>query len=136
MTPEGLIVRSSDFDPKETMERLVSAITRRAAAVLARVDHAAAASAVGLALRPTEVVIFGNPRAGTPLMQAAQTMGIDLPLRALVWRDEGGRTWLGYNDPAWLARRHGAEAGHELSLRAMTDFLVAVAQEATKREAP
>ncbi len=136
MTPEGLIVRSSDFDPKETMERLVSVITRRGAAVLARIDHAAAASAVGLALRPTEVVIFGNPRAGTPLMQAAQTMGIDLPLRALVWRDEAGRTWLGYNDPAWLARRHGAEAGHEASLRAMTDFLAAVAQEATKREAP
>ncbi len=132
MTPEGLIVGSSDFDPKETMDRLISAITRRGAAVLARIDHAAAASAVGLALRPTEVVIFGNPRAGTPLMQAAQTMGIDLPLRALVWRDEAGRTWLGYNDPAWLARRHGAEAGHEPSLRAMTDFLAAVAQEATR----
>jgi len=132
MTPEGLIVGSSDFDPKETMDRLISAITRRGAAVLARIDHAAAASAVGLALRPTEVVIFGNPRAGTPLMQAAQTMGIDLPLRALVWRDEAGRTWLGYNDPAWLSRRHGAEAGHEPALRAMTDFLAAVAQEATR----
>ncbi len=68
-------------------------------------------------------------------MQAALTMGIDLPLRALVWRDEAGRTWLGYNDPALPARRHGAEAGHEPSLRAMTDFLAAVTQEATTREA-
>ena len=72
-----------------------------------------AAASVGLTLRPTEALVFGNPRAGTPLMQAVQTMGIDLPLRALVWRDEAGATWLGYNDPAWLARRHGAEVGHE-----------------------
>lgn len=129
---EGLITRPSDFDPKETMDRLAAAVTRRGAAVLARIDHAGAAASVGLALRPTEVLIFGNPRAGTSLMQAAQTMGIDLPLKALVWRDEAGRTWLGYNDPAWLARRHGAEAGHEPTLHAMTDFLAAVAQEATK----
>jgi uncharacterized protein (DUF302 family) len=133
MTPQGLTTRPSDYDPKETMDRLAAAVTKRGAAILARVDHAAAAAAVGLTLRPTEVLIFGNPRAGTPLMQAAQTIGIDLPLRALVWRDEAGRTWLGYNDPAWLARRHGADAGHEQPLRAMTDFLAAVTQEATTK---
>ena len=64
-------------------------------------------------LRPTEVVLFGNPRGGTPLMQAVQTMGIDLPLKALVWQDAAGKTWLGYNDPSWLARRHGALVGTE-----------------------
>ena len=77
--------------------------------ILARIDHAAAAANVGMALRPTEVLIFGNPLAGTPLMQAAQTIGIDLPLKALVWQDDAGKTWLAYNDPTWLARRHGAD---------------------------
>jgi uncharacterized protein (DUF302 family) len=98
--------------------------------VAARVDHAAAAAAVGFALPATEVLIFGNPRAGTPLMQAAQTIGIDLPLKALVWRDVSGATFVGYNDPHWLARRHGAEIGNEAILKAMADFLAAIAEEA------
>jgi uncharacterized protein (DUF302 family) len=130
MTPEGLIVRASRHDPKETMDRLAAAVTARGAAVVARIDHAAAAATVGLALAPTEVLIFGNPRAGTPLMQAAQTIGIDLPLKALVWRDASGATSVGYNDPHWLARRHGVEAGHEAILKAMAEFLAAVADEA------
>lgn len=131
MTPEGLTVWASRHGPKETMDRLVSAVEARGAAVLARIDHAGAAASVGLALAPTEVLIFGNPRAGTPLMQAVQTMGIDLPLKALVWRDEAGVTSLGVNGPVWLARRHGAQAGHEAVLQAMTLFLAAVAKEAT-----
>jgi len=130
MTPEGLIVRASRREPKETMDRLTAAVTARGAAVVARIDHAAAAAAVGLALPPTEVLVFGNPRAGTPLMQAAQTIGVDLPLRALVWRDASGATFVGYNDPHWLARRHGAETGHEATVKAMADFLAAVADEA------
>ena len=130
MTPQGLIVRASRHDPKETMERLVAAVTARGAEVVARVDHAAAAATVGLTLTPTELLIFGNPKAGTPLMQAAQTIGVDLPLKALVWRDAAGTTHLGYNDPHWLARRHGAEAGHEADLKAMAALLAAVAEEA------
>ncbi len=130
MTPEGLIVRLSRHEPKATMDRLVAAVTARGAAVVARIDHAAAAAAISLALPPTEVLVFGNPRAGTPLMQAAQTTGIDLPLRALVWRDASGVTHVGYNDPRWLARRHGAEVGNEAILKAMADFLAAVAEEA------
>ena len=98
MTPEGLIARVSRHEPKETMDRLAAAVSARGAAVVARIDHAAAAAAVGLALAPTEVLVFGNPRAGTPLMQAAQTIGIDLPLRALVWRDAAG------DDPRRLQR--------------------------------
>ena len=85
MAAEGLVTRASRNGPVETVDRLTAAITARGAAVLARVDHAKAAASVGLTLKPTEVVIFGNPRAGTALMQAVQTMGIDLPLRALVW---------------------------------------------------
>ncbi len=111
------------------MDRLAAAVTSRG--VLARIDHAAAAANVGLELRPTEVLIFGNPRAGTPLMQAAQTIGIDLPLKALVWQDEGGKTWLAYNEPKWLARRHGADVGADRILDAMTAALGAVAKKAT-----
>jgi uncharacterized protein (DUF302 family) len=131
MAVDGLITLTSRHSPGETMERLIAAVTARGAAVLARVDHAKAADSVGLSLPPTEVVMFGNPRAGTPLMQKVQTVGIDLPLKALVWRDEAGTTRLSYNDPEWLAARHGAAAGNETALRAMREFLAAVAKEAT-----
>jgi uncharacterized protein (DUF302 family) len=87
-------------------------VTARGASIPAHIDHAAAVEKAGLGLRPTEVVIFGDPRAGTPLIETAQTMGIDLPRRALVWKDEAGPTQLSYNDPAWLARRHGADVGN------------------------
>lgn len=130
MTPDGLTTIASMFGPKETMDRLVAAVTARGMAVLARIDHAAAAAKIGMALRPTEVLIFGNPRAGTPLMQASQTIGIDLPLRALVWQDEAGATWLGYNDPSWLARRHGPQSGFEPALQPMIHALGATAKEA------
>jgi uncharacterized protein (DUF302 family) len=98
--------------------------------VMARIDHAGAAAEVGLELRPTEVLIFGNPRGGTPLMQAVQTMGIDLPLKALVWQDGEGRTFVGYNDPHWLAARHGLPASAEPALAAMGQALDAVAKAA------
>jgi len=132
MTPDGLTACVSSHGPKETMDRLIAAVTSRGMTVLARIDHAAAAAKTGMELRPTEVVLFGNPRAGTPLMQSAQTMGIDLPLKALVWQDADGKTWLAYNDPNWLAKRHGALVGTERSLGAMTDALAAVAKEATE----
>ena len=74
--------------------------------MFARIDHAAGASAAGLELRPTELIIFGNARGGTPLMQSVQTGGIDLPLKALVWEDASGTTWLSYNEPSWIAQRH------------------------------
>jgi uncharacterized protein (DUF302 family) len=112
------------------MERLAGAVTRREMTIFARVDHAAAAAEIGMALRPTEVLFFGNPKAGTPLMQTAQTLGIDLPLRALVWQDGDGKTWLAYNDPGWPARRHGADRGAEGLLGAMTRGLAEIAREA------
>jgi uncharacterized protein (DUF302 family) len=82
-----------------------------------------------MALFPTEVLIFGNPKGGTPLMQAAQTLGIDLPLKALVWQDSAGKTWIGYNDPRWLARRHGV-SGHDQQLDGMANALASMAKEA------
>jgi uncharacterized protein (DUF302 family) len=131
MIPDGMTARMSGYGPRETMDRLAAAVAARGMAVLARIDHAAAAAAVGMALRPTELLIFGNPRAGTPLMQAAQTIGIDLPLKALVWQDAEGKTWLAYNDPAWLAGRHGSIAGVGGTLGAMNEGLEAVARMAT-----
>jgi uncharacterized protein (DUF302 family) len=131
MTPDGLIIYPSRHDPAETMERLVAAVTSHGATVLARINHAAAAAKAGLELRPTEVLIFGNAKAGTPLMRVAQTMGIDLPLKALVWQDEEGKTWLAYSDPTWLAMRHGADAGTSAILTAMADNLAVVSTHAT-----
>src|SRR5208337_2397176 len=128
---EVLITVASNRQPNETMDRLAAAISAHGMAILARIDHTAAAAGAGFDLRPTEVLIFGNPRAGTPLMQAAQTMGIDLPLKALVWQDEQGRTWLSYNDPQWLARRHGATVGTDRILSAMAEVLAALASFAT-----
>ena len=113
------------------MDRLAAAVTDRGMTVLARIDHAAAAAKAGMELRPTEVLIFGNPKAGTPLMQVAQTMGIDLPLKALVWQDDNGKTWLAYNDPKWLARRHGADTDADRILDAMTAALAAVIEKVT-----
>ena len=131
MTPIGLVTCISSFGPKETMDRLAAAVTSRGISIMAGIDHAAAAAAIGMELRPTEVLIFGNPRAGTPLMQAVQTIGIDLPLRALVWQDKDGLTRLAYNDPQWLAQRHGVDAGLDRTLHAMADALAAVAREVT-----
>jgi uncharacterized protein (DUF302 family) len=89
------------------MNRLEDAAKKRGLNVFARIDHAAGAVKVGKSLRPTEVLIFGNPQGGTPFMECAQSVGIDLPLKALVWEDASSQVWVGYNDPAYLARRHG-----------------------------
>lgn len=107
---EGMILLKSPHGAAETMRRFDDIVRQRGLTVFARIDHAAGAARVGKTLRPTEVIIFGSPQGGTPLMQSAQTIGIDLPLRALVWEDEAAQVWLGYNDPAYLARRHGADA--------------------------
>jgi uncharacterized protein (DUF302 family) len=107
MAVPGLTTIKSSHRPGETASRLENAIKAKGLTVFARINHAEGAAAAGLSLRPTEVLIFGNARGGTPLMQAAQTIGIDLPLRALVWQDASDDTWLSWNDPAWLAARHG-----------------------------
>jgi uncharacterized protein (DUF302 family) len=104
---EGLTTIASRFGPKETMDRLDAEIRAQGMTVFARIDHAAGAAEVGLKLAPTELIIFGNARGGTPLMQSAQTVGIDLPVKALVWEDAAGKTWLSYNEPSWVAQRHG-----------------------------
>ena len=131
MAAEGLTTIPSSFGPQDTMNRLEAAVKTKGMMLFARIDHAAAASAVGLSLRPTEVLIFGNAKAGTPLMQSVQTIGIDLPLKALVWQDAADNTWLSYNDPAWLAQRHGLGGETEPAVGLMTAALAAVARAAT-----
>jgi uncharacterized protein (DUF302 family) len=131
MAAEGLITIPSSLGPKETMDRLENAIKARGLTVFARVDHAAGAAEVGLTLRPTELLIFGNAKGGTPLMQANQTVGIDLPLKALVWQDAAGKTWISYNDPRWLAKRHALGTEVDPAVNAMITLLSAVAKAAT-----
>ena len=104
---DGMVEVKSPYRPTETMNRLEEVVKQRGLTVFARIDHAAGAAKVGKTLRPTELLIFGNPQGGTPLMECAQTAGIDLPLKALVWEDMASQVWLGYNDPAYLAKRHG-----------------------------
>ena len=130
MAAQGLTTLPSSFGPQDTMDRLEAAVKAKGMTVFARIDHAAGAAEAGLSLRPTAVLIFGNAKAGTPLMQSVQTIGIDLPLKALVWQDTSGDTWLSYNDPAWLAQRHGL-AGTETVVGMMTAALDAVAKAAT-----
>lgn len=103
---DGLVAVKSPHSAKATMDRLEEVVKQRGLNVFARIDHAAGAAKVGKSLRPTEVLIFGNPQGGTPFMECAQSVGIDLPLKALVWEDGSAQVWLGYNDPAFLARRH------------------------------
>ena len=104
--PDGLITVDSPIDAAATLHWLETTLTAKGVTIFAKIDHAANAQAVGLTLRPTTVVIFGNAQAGTKPMQIDQRMGIDLPLKMLVWTDEGGKTHLSYSDPAWIAARY------------------------------
>ena len=130
MAADGLITMRSSHGPKDTMNRLEAQVKAKGMMVFARIDHAAGAAEVGLPLRPTELLIFGNAKGGTPLMQAEQTIGIDLPLKALVWQDAAGTTWVSYNDPTWLAKRHGLSAATEAAVRTMAGALDGVARAA------
>ena len=131
MAAQGLTTVPSSYGPKDTMDRLEAEVKAKGMTVFARIDHAAGATAAGLPLRPTEVLIFGNAKAGTPLMQSVQTIGIDLPLKALVWQNASGDTWLSYNDPAWLAQRHRLNGETQAVVGMITAALDAVAKAAT-----
>ena len=133
MAADGLITLRSRFSPVETMERMEAAVRANGLTVFAHLNHAAGAAAIDVPLRPTDLLIFGNAKGGTPLMQAAQTIGIDLPLKALVWQDEAGQTWLSYNDPAWTAKRHDLGRNADPVIAAMLAVLGELAEAATSR---
>ena len=108
------------------MKRLEAEVRAKGMMVFAHVDHKAGADAAGLPLRPTDLLIFGAAKGGTPLMQSMQTIGIDLPLKALVWQDASGTTWISYNDLHWRARRQGSGGQVDVAIKAMAAGLDAI----------
>ena len=134
MTGDGVTTVRSSFGAEETKSRLEASLKAKGLTIFAEIDHAAGAAAGGLSLRPTALIIFGNAKGGTPLMQAAQTAGIDLPLKALIWEDASGVAWLSYNDPAWIGQRHGLSAEAIPAIDAISNLLGGLA--ATVTEGP
>ena len=130
---KGLVTIQSHYPAKETIDRLASIIESKGMTVFARLDHAANAVKQDLPLRPTELIIFGNPKVGTFLMQDKQTTGIDLPLKALVWEDEKGKTWLTYNELDWIADRHSLHSKSDSTLKAMREGMELIVDDATKK---
>lgn len=131
LAADGLVVMKSPHGVKDTIDRLETAAKARGLNVFLRVDHAAGAMKIGKSLRPTELLVFGNPQGGTPLMECAQTAGIDLPLKALAWQDAAGQVWVAYNSPQALADRHGA-AQCGAVVQNLSKALAGLAQEAIK----
>ncbi|WP_409182226.1 DUF302 domain-containing protein [Amycolatopsis sp. VS8301801F10] len=130
MSGHGMLTVASPWPVGVTIDRLETALTGAGLLVFARIDHAGNAARAGMELRPTELLIFGHPKGGTPLMQDRQTSGIDLPVKALAWQDEAGQTWLTYNEARWLADRHGLGAGSEQALAAIESGLAGLVQQA------
>lgn len=105
----GLIVKPSPYSVSETIDRLENVLKKKGISIVTRWNHSAKADSVGIPLRDTELLLFGNPRLGSHMFTAEQTAGIDLPMKALAWKDEDGQVWLGYNDPQYIADRHGID---------------------------
>ena len=129
MADHGMITVASSWSVSETIDRLETVVSDAGLFVFARINHADNATQVGMGLRPTELLIFGNPRGGTPLMQDRQTSGIDLPAKALAWQDADGAVWLTYNDATWLADRHGLGAESEPAIGAIKAGLAQLVQQ-------
>ena len=129
---DGLISVESSHTVKSTADRLEAALKAKGMTVFTRIDHAAGAQKAGKQLRPTELVIFGNPKVGTPLMQCDQRIAIDLPQKALIWEDEGGQVWLSYNDPKYLAKRHNLK-GCDKVLNKVANALANFSKKATSQ---
>jgi len=102
----GMVHLSSPYPVPETLRRLESLLQAKGVTIFARVDHSGEAEKAGLKMRPTQLLIFGSPKAGTPLMVAYPTLAVDLPLKALAWEDADGAVWLSYNSPEYLQQRH------------------------------
>jgi uncharacterized protein (DUF302 family) len=130
MDESGLKTVRSQNSVKTTIDRLAQTVESKGLLVFARIDHSANAAEIGLTLRPTELLIFGNPKAGTPLMQDQQTVGIDLPVKALAWEDSAGAVWLTYIEAEWMSTRHRLRPGCDAIIMAIDAGLVAVAGEA------
>ena len=127
-----IIKIKSTYSVVETAQRFESIAKEQGLKIFAKVDHQAGAQSVGQKLRPTQLITFGNPKAGTPLMQCNQVVGIDLPQKALIWEDEKGRVWLGYNNPQYLFIRHQLTGCGEEAIKRIENALSTLAQKATQ----
>ena len=127
----GIVNTASPYSVDETLQHLETLLEAKGINIFARIDHSGEAAKVGMEMHPTKLLIFGSPKGGTPVMLAAPTSAIDLPLKALVWRDASGTTWLSYNDPAWVVQRHGLDEAANATVNAMTQALHAIASKAT-----
>ena len=130
---KGLITVQSDYPVKETIDRVSSIVQSKGMTVFLRMDHAENATKQGLQLRPTELILFGNPKAGTVLMQDNQISGIDLPLKMLAWQDEEEKVWLTYTDVAYLAEKHNLAEKSSSIVKAIEEGITLVANAATKK---
>lgn len=128
---EGMTIVPSSHDVATTMDKLEAIVTEKGMTVMARVNHAAGAKKAGMELRPTQVLIFGNPKVGSPLMLCSQSIAIDLPQKMLVWQDEGGKVFLAFNDPEYLKGRHSTQGCDEVFAKvsgALNNFAKAAAK--------
>ena len=133
LAADKLVTRPSPHSVKVTMDKLAAAIEAKGLKVAARIDHASAAKAAGLELKPTEVMLFGNPKLGTPLMQASRSAGLDLPMKVLAWEDDKGKTWIAYVSPQTLKSRHGIKGrDQDEALKTMAGALDAFTKAATE----
>ncbi|MEM7563574.1 MAG: DUF302 domain-containing protein [Pseudomonadota bacterium] len=130
---DGVIDVKSAHSVSVTADRLENILKKKGMTVFARIDHAAGAKKAGKKLRPTELVIFGNPKVGTPLMKCSQSIAIDLPQKALIWKDADGNVWLSYNDPQHLVARHNTQ-GCEKVIKKVTGALAKFSSKATAAE--
>jgi len=128
---DGLVTVKSSHSVADTADKLEAVLTSKGMTVFTRINHAAGAKKVGKELRPTELVIFGNPKVGTPIMQCAQSVAIDLPQKMLIWQDAKGDTWLGYNNPTYLKKRHNIK-GCDAVLKKVSGALGKFAAAASK----
>ncbi|MGA8143472.1 MAG: DUF302 domain-containing protein [Candidatus Acidiferrales bacterium] len=119
----GFISKASKRSVPETIERVTTILKSRGVAIFALVDHSGEAEKIGVKMRPTQLLIFGNPKAGTPLMLAAPSVAIDLPLKALAWEDGAGKVWLSFNSPDYLQQRHGFPSELEKNIAAIEPLL-------------
>lgn len=131
MTSDGLITLASRYSVEETLGRLEAEFRAADVIIFARVDHSGGAASIGLELRPTQLLIFGNPKGGTPLMQANQMIGLDLPLRVLVWEDKNGSVNVTYTDIAWLAARYALDETTAAAQAGLTKLLAKLLAAAT-----
>jgi len=131
LAADGVVNVKSSYAVEDTAERLATALANKGMTLFARIDHAGGAKSVGLEMRPTVLMVFGNPKAGTPLMQCQQSIAIDLPQKALIWQAEDGQVWLTYNDPQYLARRHQLDSCGEQALQKVAGALANFSRLAT-----